>query len=278
MSYSPLVSAEWLQQQLSSSSKPIVLDASIEFQIPLEPEKITHGVIPDAMRFDYDTVFCDPESSLPHTMPSETRFHQLLNQFGIQRQSVVVVYDNSGTYASPRAWWMLKAMGIDQVYILDGGLPAWCEAGFALQDRYRQPAPTESEFQFEPSYFIGAQQVCDHIDNPASQIVDARSLARFQGTAPEPREGMRSGHIPTSVCLPFAQFLDQGKLKTVDQLQPLFASIATDRDTLMVFSCGSGITACILALGAFVCGYRQLSVYDGSWSEWGQRPDLPIER
>lgn len=274
---SPLVSAQWLNQQLNSDTKPVVLDASIEFQIPLEPEKITNGVIPDSMRFDYDTLVCDPDSSLPHMMPSPERFTQLLGDLAINQQSVIVVYDNSGTYASPRAWWMLRSMGIEQVYVLDGGLRAWCEDGFAVAQNYRTCQPIVSSFAPQQQHFITAETVLSQIDQPESHIIDARSLERFSGTTPEPRQGVRSGHIPNSVCLPFGQLLQQHRFKPVSALIPLFEHITVDRNSTLVFSCGSGVTACILALGAYICGYQKISVYDGSWTEWGQRLELPIE-
>lgn len=274
---SPLVTPQWLKQQLESADKPVVLDASIEFQIPLEREKDKSGVIPGAQRFDYDTVFCDPDSPLSHMMPSESRFNELAAQLGITPHRKVVVYDNSGTYASPRAWWMLKALGLDEVYILSGGLPEWKAAGYSTEDTFCTQECSQLSQPLNPSHFISAETVLSHSNNDSACIVDARSLARYKGEAKEPREGLRSGHIPKAVCLPFAELIEDGKLKPVETLLPLFADITEDKQQPLVFSCGSGITACILALGAHICGYENISVYDGSWSEWGQRHDLPIE-
>lgn len=272
-----LVSPQWLHSQLAANPNTIVLDASIEFQIPLEPQKDKSGVIPGAQRFDYDTVFCDPDATLPHMMPSAERFNVLASDLGIQSSSTIVVYDNSGTFASPRAWWMLKSLGIEKVYVLSGGLPAWKEAGYEVDNDYSTPQPSELSQSLDSHYFLSAEQVLSHAQKRNAHIVDARSLARFKGETPEPREGVRSGHIPSAVCLPFAELMESGTLKPQEELAPLFASISGSKREHLVFSCGSGVTACILALGAYICGYTNLSVYDGSWTEWGQRKDLPLE-
>ncbi|MFC5080048.1 3-mercaptopyruvate sulfurtransferase [Vibrio thalassae] len=274
----PLVTPTWLKQQLDANKDIIILDASIEFQIPLEPEKDKDGVIPKAQRFDYDTVFCDPDSSLPHMMPTEARFNTLASTLGITQESTIVVYDNSGTYASPRAWWMLKAMGISNVYVLSGGLPAWKAAGYECIDHYTSHVPSSASLLLDPHFFLSAEQVLSHSVKHNAHIVDARSLARFKGEVKEPRQGVRSGHIPHSVCLPFAELIDSGTMKPFEDLAPLFSAISASKREHLVFSCGSGVTACILALGAYICGYHNLSVYDGSWTEWGQRVDLPIEK
>ncbi|WP_353499508.1 sulfurtransferase [Vibrio sp. CB1-14] len=272
-----LVSPQWLHSQLAANPNTIILDASIEFQIPLEPQKDKSGVIPGAQRFDYDTVFCDPDATLPHMMPTAERFNALASDLGIQSSSAIVVYDNSGTFASPRAWWMLKSLGIEKVYVLSGGLPAWKESGYEVDSDYSTPQPAELSQSLDSHYFLSAEQVLDHAQKRNARIVDARSLARFKGETPEPREGVRSGHIPSAVCLPFAELMEGGTLKPQEELAPLFASISGSKREHLVFSCGSGVTACILALGAYICGYTNLSVYDGSWTEWGQRTDLPLE-
>ncbi|ASI92238.1 sulfurtransferase [Vibrio mediterranei] len=274
----PIVSPQWLKQQLDANNDIIVLDASIEFQIPLEPEKDKSGVIPGAQRFDYDNVFCDPDSSLPHMMPTEARFNELASKVSLTENSTIVVYDNSGTYASPRAWWMLKAMGLSEVYVLSGGLPAWKTAGYDCDEDYSIGAPTSPSLSLDKHYFLSAEQVLTYSEKQNAHIVDARSLARFKGEVKEPREGVRSGHIPNSVCLPFAELINNGTLKPLEDLAPLYSAISASKREHMVFSCGSGVTACILALGAYVCGYHNLSVYDGSWTEWGQRIDLPVEK
>ncbi|GIB48243.1 thiosulfate sulfurtransferase SseA, putative [Vibrio cholerae] len=211
-------------------------------------------------------------------MPSEERFNTLARELGINQDSFIVVYDNSGTFASPRAWWMFKAMGHHKVYILNGGLTEWKAQGYNVTQNYREPT-TKGNFdgKLNPQAFVDASYVLKQIDNPHSQTIDARGFARFFGEVPEPRPGVRSGHIPGSSCLPFAELITGHKLKEQAELRPLLTHMLPETAQEYLFSCGSGVTACIVLLAAYVCGYQNLSVYDGSWTEWGQRQDLPIE-
>ncbi len=266
-------------QRMMQAGNVHILDASIAFQIPGEGEKIVGRVIPGALRFDYDRDFADLDSHLPHTMPSAERFNHSAQQLGLNHQWPIVVYDNSGTLASPRAWWMLKAMGHKNVKVLNGGLPAWIEAGFETDSDYQTiTAIGDFNGQKQPQAFVDAHTVLEASQTQSHVIIDARSLARFHGTAPEPRAGMRSGHIPGARCLPFSQLIDSGKFKPVAQLQHAFDTLALADDQGLIFSCGSGVTACILLLAADELGYTSLSVYDGSWTEWGSTLRLPVEK
>lgn len=259
----PLVGPEWLAGRLGSPGL-LVLDASVGAHRG-SPRRIV-----GARPFDIDGSLSDPTTPLPHTMPDAGRFTEELRSLGLRDGDTVVVYDAVGLYSSARAWWMLRAMGFDRVAVLDGGLPGWEAAGLPMESGVPAAPAERGDFTAAPraGLLVGADEVAAALVDPASAVFDARSPERFRGTAPEPRAGLRGGHMPGAVNLPFGEIQHEGRMRTGAELRAAFEDLAQDRERLL-FSCGSGVTACVLTLGAALAGYRDLAVYDGSWSEWG---------
>lgn len=256
----PIVGAQWLAAHLAAPNL-IILDASVG-----EFSGATTGV-PGARRFDIDGPMSADEGV--HTMLSADVFEQRVRALGVNRDSAIVIYDRQGLFSAARGWFMFVAMGHDNVAILDGGLPAWLEAGFNELPLNRGPFTTGSFVAEDRGLFVDALTTKALAQHESAQVIDVRSAGRFAGVEPEPREGLRAGHIPGSVNLPFTSLLDdQGAFVAPEQLRQAVDAAADGRQTL-VFSCGSGVTACIGALAAYVSGYTEIAVYDGSWAEWG---------
>lgn len=251
----------------------VVLDASVG------AHREAGRRIPGARRFDIDGAMSDDAVPLPHAMPGARRFTEGMRALGVDDTDTVVVYDAAGIYSSARAWWMLRAMGFDRVAVLDGGLPAWTAAGLPVEeaDEAGRGVERAGDFTARPrdGMLVGSGAVVAALADPASAVLDARSRERFAGTGAEPRPGLRRGHMPGALNLPFGEIQREGRMLPDHELHASFGALAGERKRLVV-SCGSGVTACVLALGAELAGYGEVSVYDGSWSEWGLPSELPV--
>jgi len=273
----PLVSTEWLLENLSASNL-IILDATMGKITDSNTEISEKKQIKGASFFDIKHVFSDQNSSLPNTMLSEHEFEEKARNIGINNDSAIVVYDDLGIYSSPRVWWLFKSMGHANIAVLDGGLPSWKKANLPIENSKNSSMPKGNfKAKYQPQMMCNSDKVLEAISDTNKSIFDARSKGRFYGTESEPRKEIRSGHIPSSINVPFSSLQNEGKMLSEKQLTTLFNKLSVDNEET-IFSCGSGITACILALGAEISGIKNLVVYDGSWTDWGGNHALPIQK
>lgn len=272
----PLVTTDWLNQNINHKQL-VIFDASMA-QAGSKTEYKADKIIPGAQRFDFSNQICDLDSAISNTMPSEAKFQRLMREFNINNDSCIVVYDEKGIYSCARAWWMFIAMGFDNVAVLDGGLPAWLAKDYPVSTSYVK-ANKSGDFKacYNPQAFVNQNEILAQLDNKSSLVIDARGKGRFLGDGAEPRAGMRSGHIPFAKSLPYSEIVKNGFMLDRSTLQTEFNNRLINKTDKLIFSCGSGVTACILALGAHILSYENLAVYDGSWSEWGANGQLPIE-
>lgn len=271
MSY--VVDVSWLAENYRRDNV-VVLCASMG-----NPTKSISAGIPGAILADLEAEFSDPQALLPHTCPQNLQ--EVFARAGIYADTTVVVYDRFGMVCAPRIWWLARIAGIKHVFVLNGGLPAWIQAGHPIE-RILTLAEVETQGSIEanerPELLTDIRGVQQALARSGHEVIDARSAGRFAGVEPEPREGLYGGHIPGSVNIPYTSLFDeQGLLLPVSDLKRAFASQIHDAQHL-TFTCGSGVTACVLALAAAEAGYENLVVYDGSWSEWGL-PEMgqPVE-
>ncbi|MDX6747287.1 sulfurtransferase [Polaribacter sp. PL03] len=270
----PLVSVDWLYNHLNDDNI-VVLDCTIP--------KVTSNTliieektqIKGAVFFDIKNSFSDKNAALPNTVLSPEEFEIKAQELGINKDTVLVCYDDLGIYSSPRVWWMFQLMGFKNIVVLNGGFPEWKLKGFPIEiPKIHQQKNGNFKVNYKPEKLKYTKDVLISIENKKVLIVDARSNGRFLGTAPEPRKDLKSGHIPNAISLPFEEVLLNGKMKTESDLVKVFSSLKDKNE--IIFTCGSGITAAILALGAAILNIKNVAVYDGSWTEWGSTDNLPI--
>lgn len=277
MTLNPLVSVQWLSENLDIPNL-IILDASVQKNVSGLVPEFPALQIKGARHFDMENVFFDKEDRIPNMIPNPKVFSEECQKLGINKNSVIVVYDNLGIYTSPRAWWMFKAMGHQYVTVLDGGLSAWKNEGLPCEKISRKKY-TKGDFKaaYNDELVKDSAYILENINNNEVLVIDARGEGRFNGSMPEPRENMVSGHIPNSVNVPYKQVLENGKMKSKVELEKIFSTFE-DNDKELVFTCGSGVTACIILLASEQVLSNKKALFDGSWSEWGQLGKFPIAK
>jgi thiosulfate/3-mercaptopyruvate sulfurtransferase len=272
----PLVSTDWLAGRIDDP-KVKIIDASFKMPgvLPLPSDDYLRAHIPGAVFFDVDAI-ADHNDPRPHMYPDAAQFARDVSALGISSGDTAVAYDSGGWVAAPRAWWMFLSFGHRDVKVLDGGLKKWLNEGRPTHSGKVTPKPGKIRARLDPSFVRSKQQLLDNLETRAEQLVDARPRPRFEGTVAEPWPGRRSGHIPGSRNVPYAELFDAntGAMKPLDALRKAFTGAGVDLERPIVTSCGSGVSALVLTLALYRLGVRGTALYDGSWAEWGL-PDGP---
>lgn len=278
MSTSFFVAADWLAEHIDDPEIQII-DARMappgQEQRDLNAE-YQAGHIPGAVFFDIEAL-SDHTSPLPHMMPRAEAFAVAMRELGVSSDKHLVVYDEGNLFSAPRAWWMLRTFGVERVLIVAGGLEGWRRDELPLEQGLPELPEGEFDVNFDPQVIKRLTDVLLVSHEGSAQIVDARPAGRFNGLVAEPRPGLRSGHIPGALNVPWNELVINGELKTTDELNEIFARQGIDFERPIIASCGSGVTAAVVVLALTTLGVNGVSLYDGSWSEWGARTDLPIE-
>ena len=278
MSTSFFVAADWLAEHIDDPEIQIIdarmappgqeeRDLNAEYQA---------GHIPGAVFFDIEAL-SDHTSPLPHMMPRAEAFAVAMRELGVSSDKHLVVYDEGNLFSAPRAWWMLRTFGVEKVSIVAGGLEGWRRDGLPLEQGLPELPEGDFDGRVDPLAIKRLTDVLLVSHEGSAQIVDARPAGRFNGQVAEPRPGLRSGHIPGALNVPWTELVINGELKTTDELNEIFARQGVDFERPIIASCGSGVTAAVVVLALTTLGVYGVSLYDGSWSEWGARTDLPIE-
>jgi thiosulfate/3-mercaptopyruvate sulfurtransferase len=275
----PLVTPAWLAARLQDPDT-IILDATLP-PVGVTPTINTHARylanhIPGAIFFDIEAL-SDHTTPLPHMLPTPEAFSRSMSSLGVGDNKTIVVYEQEGVFSAPRAWWTLRTFGAQHVYLLNGGLRAWTEAGHPTESGPVHHAPATFHATLNQEAVKDLAQLKEKITT-RQQILDARSAARFNGTAPEPRPGLSSGHMPGATSVPFTEIVEDGRLKPAAKLHELFVAKNIDLQQPITTTCGSGVTAAVIALALEVIGAPHISLYDGSWAEYAQQPDSIIEK